>query len=167
MNTFNASHFTDDHKARDYLAKLRWPTGPVCPHCRSQEGAYRLEGEAHRVGLLKCKDCREQFSVTVGTVFERSKIGIAKWLMAVQLMCSSKKGISAHQLGRTLGVSYKTAWFMAHRIRIAMTAEGDLTGTGGGVVEVDETEIGRKPGSRVRAGAGYREMAFALVDHVG
>lgn len=158
---------TDDDAAREHLEAIRWPKGPICPHCGSTEGAYRLEGEAHRTGLLKCKDCREQFSVTVGTVFERSKIGLAKWLMTVHLMISSKKGISSHQLARTLGVSYKTAWFMSHRVRHAMTSTGGLMGTGGGIVEADETYIGRKPGRRVRAGAGHKEMVFALVERGG
>jgi transposase-like protein len=120
MHAFTAPHFTDNNKAREYLEKLRWPTGPVCPHCGSAEGAYALGGKAHRPGLLKCAACREQFSVTVGTVFESSKIGLSKWMLAVHLLCSSKKGISSHQIHRTLGVTYKTAWFITHRIRKAM-----------------------------------------------
>ena len=122
--SLNVGYFHDDDKAREYLESIRWPNGPVCPHCGSTEGAYRLEGKSHRAGLLKCAACREQFSVTVGTVFERSKIPLSKWLMAAYLLCSSKKGISAHQLHRTLGVTYKTAWFLAHRIRHAMSNPG-------------------------------------------
>ena len=167
MATAKTPYFHNDDKARQHLEAIRWPNGPVCPHCGSTDGAYRLEGEAHRPGLLKCKDCREQFSVTVGTVFERSKIGLSKWLFAVHLMCSSKKGISTHQISRTLGVTYKTAWFMTHRIRLAMTAEGGLMGSGGGVVEADETYVGRKPGRKIRQGVGHKEMVFSLVERGG
>jgi transposase-like protein len=164
MNSLNAPHFHDNDAARSYLEGVRWPNGPVCPHCKS-ENEYRLEGEAHRKGLLKCGDCRKQYSVTVGTVFERSKIPLSKWLMAAYLLCSSKKGISAHQLSRTLGVTYKTAWFLAHRIRFAMTdAGGGLMGEGGGGVEADETYIGRKKGMKVRSGGGHKHQVFALVD---
>ena len=147
----NAPHFQDADKAREYLEALRWPNGPVCPHCGSiSHDHYALKGKSHRPGIWKCKDCREQFSVTVGTVFERSKIGINVWLQAVYLLCSSKKGISSHQLHRTLGVTYKTAWFMSHRIREAMAGnDGGLFGSGGGTVESDETFIGTVPAQRI------------------
>jgi transposase-like protein len=168
MHTFNAPHFNDDNKAREYLENLRWPNGLVCPHCGSVEGAYALEGKAHRPGLRKCAACREQFSVTVGTVFERSKIGLSKWLLAVHLLCSSKKGISSHQIHRTLGVTYKTAWFMTHRIRLAMDSNGGLLGSGGGIVEADETYIGRKPGMKKgRGGFGHKNTVLALVERDG
>lgn len=167
----NAPHFHDDDKAREYLESIRWPDGAVCPHCGSIGEHYRLEGKAHRKGLMKCseKDCRKQFSVTVGTVFERSKIGLSKWLAAAYLLCSSKKGVSAHQLHRTLGVTYKTAWFLAHRIRMAMADFGPKTpmGSNGEVVEADETYIGRKPGMKKRAGPGHKEMVFSLVERDG
>jgi transposase-like protein len=148
--SFDAPHFTDEAKAREYLEAIRWPNGPVCPHCGSCDGAYRLEGAAHRPGLLKCKGCREQFSVTVGTVFERSKIPLTKWVLATHLLCSSKKGISSHQIARTLGVTYKTAWFMTHRIREAMkpaTGAGQLGGEGK-TVEADETYLAKSPKTR-------------------
>lgn len=122
------------------LEAIRWPEGAVCPHCQNPE-AYKLAGKATRPGVYKCKACRKQFTVTVGTIFEGSRIKIADWLMAIYLMCSSKKGISAHQLHRTLGITYKTAWFMAHRIRFAMTQE-PLTNLISGTVEVDETYMG-------------------------
>ena len=146
-----APHFADPEAAREYLEAQRWPDGPVCPHCGSEDDAYKLEGKGGekgtkaRPGLYKCKGCRKQFSVTVGTVFHRSKVPLNKWLMAVALLCASKKGISSHQLHRTLGVTYKTAWFMSHRIREAMREEdpGPLGG-GGGVFEIDETFIGGK-----------------------
>src|SRR5216684_106731 len=130
-----APRFTNVDKAREHLESLRWPDGPICPHCGTVSEHYELNGKAHRPGLWKCKDCREQFSVTVGTVFERSKIALNVWLQAVYLLCSSKKGMSSHQLHRTIGVTYKTAWFMTHRIREAMTSNpSGLLGGGGGTV---------------------------------
>jgi transposase-like protein len=129
------------------LESIRWPDGAVCPHCNSKE-AYKLtpkgETKTHtRPGVYKCKVCRKQFTVTVSTIFEGGHIKIANWLMAIYLMCSSKKGISAHQLHRTLGITYKTAWFMAHRIRYAMTQE-PLSGMLSGTIEADEAYIGGK-----------------------
>lgn len=172
MSTLNAPQFRDADKAREYLEALRWPNGPVCPHCGSIGDHYHLEGKSTRPGLWKCKDCREQFTVTVGTVFERSKIGLHVWLQAVYLICTSKKGMSAHQLHRTLGVTYKTAWFMAHRIREAMK-DGDsgLLGGSGAPVEVDETYWGNKKrkgafketGSR-GAGPHHQMKIVALVE---
>jgi len=135
--------FTDKDKAREHLEGLRWPDGPVCPHCESQS-ARKLEGKAHRPGLYQCNSCRDQFTVTVGTVFERSKIPLNKWLLATHLLCASKKGISTHQLHRMLGVTYKTAWFMAHRIREAMKDDGTPLGGKGKIVEADETYWGGK-----------------------
>ena len=142
---FTLPRFTNDDAARKHLESIRWPNGPICPHCGGMERNSRLAGESHRPGLLFCGDCRSQFTVTVGTVFERSKIPLHKWVLATHLMCSAKKGMSAHQLHRTLGVTYKTAWFMAHRIREAMTEKhtGPLGG-GGKIVEADETYWGRK-----------------------
>ena len=135
--------FQDADKAREHLEAQRWPNGPVCPHCGVVNEATKLEGRAHRAGLYQCNACRDQFTATVGTVFERSKVPLNKWLLASYLMASSKKGISAHQIGRTLGVTYKTAWFMCHRIREAMAVEptGPLGGEGK-VVEADETFVG-------------------------
>jgi transposase-like protein len=159
-------HFQDAVKAREYLEAIRWPNGPVCPHCGSVGGHYALQGKAHRPGLWKCHDCREQFSITVGTVFERSKIALHVWLKAVYLLCSSKKGISSHQLHRTLGVTYKTAWFMTHRIREAMRS-GDLSpfGEGGGSVEVDETYIGiDKSKPKPIRGPSQKHKVLSLVD---
>jgi len=134
--------FTDPLAAADYLESLRWPNGPICPHCGNPDRHYKLPNKTRR--LWKCAACRKQFTVTVGTIFERSHIPLNKWLLAFYLLCSSKKGMSAHQLHRMLGVTYKSAWFMAHRIRYAMTQppfSRQLTG----VVEVDETYVGGKP----------------------
>ena len=117
MTDLTSPIFQDADKAREHLEKTRWPNGPVCPHCGVVDEATNVGGKAARAGCYQCNACREQFTVTVGTVFESSKVPLNKWLLATYLMSSSKKGISAHQLHRTLGVTYKTAWFMAHRIR--------------------------------------------------
>jgi transposase-like protein len=141
----NQPEFKSETAARQWLEAVRWPHGPVCPHCGSvSEQHYALKGKAHRPGLWKCKDCREQFSVTVKTVFERSKIKLHVWLQAMQLMSSSKKGISSKQLERMLGVTYQTAWFMSHRIREAMKADGGMFSNGGGTIEADATYVGGK-----------------------
>jgi transposase-like protein len=142
-----APYFADEEKATAFIEKMMWPNGPVCPHCGGTERIYRLEGKAHRKGLWKCGQCRKQFSVKVGTIFEGSHIPLTKWLIAIYQMCNSKKGVSANQLHRSLGISYKSAWYMCHRIRLAMTKEplkGKLGGTGH-AVEIDETYIGGKP----------------------
>ncbi|MDP3611518.1 MAG: IS1595 family transposase, partial [Rubrivivax sp.] len=158
--------FTDEDAAREHLESILWPSGPVCPHCGGTERNSRLNGKAHRAGLLFCGDCRTQFTVTIGTVFERSKVALHKWVYATHLMCASKKGVSAKQMERMLGVSYKTAWFMAHRIREAMNIEptGQMGGDGG-PVEVDETYWGnvgkQKPGAR---GGDHKMKIVSLVD---
>src|SRR5215218_1490656 len=114
--------YSDENKAREHLEKLSWPHGPFCPHCGNTDPARltKLKGKSTRPGVYKCKECRKPFSVTVGTVMERSKIPLGKWLLAMHLMTSSKKGMSAHQLHRMLGMTYEAAWFMAHRLREAM-----------------------------------------------
>jgi transposase-like protein len=172
MCDLNKPKFQDADKAREYLENLRWPNGPVCPHCGNL-GGWPIEGEKSRPGLYKCTayPCRKQFTVTVGTVFERSKIPLNKWLIAVHLMCASKKGVSAHQLHRMLGVTYKTAWFMSHRIREAMTEAPDgLLGSGGGIVEADETFGNeRKPRQQGKKGRGYEHKTkiLSLVERSG
>src|SRR5689334_772064 len=112
--------FTDEAKAREHLEQIRWPDGPVCPHCGSVDKVYRLEGKSHRPGLYHCNNCNGAFTVTTGSVMESSHVPLNKWVLAFRLMASSKKGMSAHQLHRSIGVTYKTAWFMFHRIREAM-----------------------------------------------
>jgi len=114
--------YTDENAAREHLESLRWPNGPICPHCGVVGNAVALNGKSTRPGVYKCRDCRKPFSVTVGTVFERSKIPLNKWLLANHMLTSGKKGTSSHQIHRTLGVTYKTAWFMTHRIREATLA---------------------------------------------
>src|SRR4051812_4191207 len=153
--------FNDEDKARELLEAVRWPNGPYCPHCGAVEGLVKVEGKkrSHRPGLWYCNACKGQFTATVGTVFERSKIPLSKWWLAVYMLASSKKGISTHQLHRSLGVTYKTAWFMTHRIREAMRS-GDLAplGSGGGTVEADETYFGKQANpqpSKQRKGRPY------------
>lgn len=165
----NQPQFQDPEKAREYLEALRWPNGPVCPHCGLRDDHYKLEGKAHRHGLWKCKGCREQFTVTVGTLFADSKVPLNKWLQACYLMASSKKGISSKQLERMLGVSYKTAWFMSHRIREAMASgSGGLLGSGGEPVEVDETYWGNTGKQREGArGYAHKMKVVSLVERNG
>lgn len=142
--------FKDETKAREWLEARVWPKGPICPHCgATDKDVTKLDGDKHRPGLYQCNQCREQFTVTVKTVFERSKIPLTKWLAALFLMTASKKGVSAHQVHRMLGVSYKSTWFMMHRLREAMRSGGlePLGGTGK-VVEVDETYFGNIPESK-------------------
>jgi transposase-like protein len=142
---------TED-QAREVLESIRWPNGIVCPKCGSDKGAYKLTPKAEskkpaREGVYKCKVCRKQFTVTVGTVMERSKIALTDWLYAFHRMCSSKKGISAHQLHRELEISYEAAWFMAHRIRYSMTQE-PMAGLLSGTVEADEMYVGGKESNK-------------------
>lgn len=165
----NQPHFHDADKAREYLEAQVWPNGRVCPHCGAVGDHYELKGKTNRPGLYKCADCREPFTVTVGTVFERSKIGLHVWLQAVYLINSSKKGISAKQLERMLGVTYKTAWLMSHRIREAMTVKPKRKmGGSGQPVEVDETYWGtasKKPqGAR---GYAHKMKVLTLVERNG
>ena len=147
--------YQDADLAREHLEALQWPDGPVCPHCGNVDGTRitKLQGKSTRPGVYKCNECSKPFSVTVGTVFERSHIPLNKWLLAVHLMAASKKGVSAHQLWRMLGFgSYRTAWFMAHRIRKAMedTNPSPLGGEGK-TVEADETFIGNSKATKFKS----------------
>ncbi|MPY74601.1 MAG: IS1595 family transposase [Alphaproteobacteria bacterium] len=158
--------FNDENAAREHLEAILWPNGPHCPHCGEVEKFTKLHGKSHRPGLYVCNSCRGHFTVTVGTVLERSKIPLSKWVLGFHLMASSKKGVSAHQLHRMLGITYKSAWFMAHRIREAMRPVGtpERMGGGGSMVEVDETFIGRKKGKEVRHGYEHKMKVLSLVD---
>lgn len=178
-----ARHLSDADAARAFLEAQRWPDGPVCPFCGVIGEAYRLKAKPNskapvRPGVWKCAGCRKQFTVTVGTIFEDSHIPLNTWLMALHLMCASKKGMSAHQLHRMLGVTYKSAWFMAHRIRWAMTQE-PMASKLSGTIEADETYIGGKrrlgsmavkPGQRAKDYPCVRDTksaVFALVQRDG
>jgi transposase-like protein len=149
MTNFTDPMFSNEDAARAHLEAIRWADGVCCPHCGNAEQSKlrKLEGKSHRPGLWQCNACRQHFTVTVGSVMERSKIPLHKWVFAFHLYASSKKGMSAHQLHRMLGVTYKTAWFMAHRIREAMKEDVASSGPIGGAgktVEADETYIGKK-----------------------
>lgn len=165
MKLTDIANLTEE-SAREYLEKIRWPDGARCPHCGS-DAVTKLQGEKCRPGLYKCrvKGCRKQFTVTVGTIFEDTHLTCKQWVMAFHLMCSSKKGISAHQLHRMLDITYKTAWHLAHRIRYAMKKE-PLAGMLKGRVEVDETYIGGKPrrgGRRSKRGRGTRKTPVVVL----
>lgn len=162
--------FTNEEVARQHFESVVWPNGPVCPHCGVIGNATELKGESTRPGLYKCKDCRKPFTATIGTLYERSHIPLHKWLLATHLMCASKKGMSAHQLWRMLGFgSYKTAWFMCHRIREGMR-ESKLPGSMGGdgkFVEADETFVGGRAKNRAFKAPAPKEAVMALVERGG
>jgi transposase-like protein len=181
MLTLNKVSALTEDEARETIERILWPEGPVCAHCNAKENVTRLQGEAHRPGLFQCNNCHEQFTVTVGTIFEDSHLPLRKWLMAFALLCSAKKGISALQLQRELDIgSYRTAWHLAHRIRHAMSKE-PLAGLLKGTVEADETYVGGKPrkpagpsrgtGEPKRRGGGrstrHRTPVVALVEREG
>ncbi len=147
--------FHNDDAARRYLERIRWPDGVVCPYCGQLEAARPVRGKSMGKGWYYCSDCERKFTVRVGTVYERSHIPLHKWVMAMHLMAASKKGISAHQLHRMLGITYKSAWFMAHRIREAMVdANPQPMGGPGGSVQADETYIGKKEAIRTKTAFG-------------
>lgn len=169
MSVLSRPYFHDEEKAFAYLESVLWADGAVCPHCGALDRLTRVKANPAkriRLGLWRCGHCKGQFTVKVGTVFEHVRIPLNKALQAVYLMTSSKKGISSHQLHRVLEVTYKTAWFLAHRIREAMRS-GDLApfGQGGGAVEVDETYIGKKKGSgNPKGGHAHKMAVLGLVD---
>jgi transposase-like protein len=171
---FTDPRFHDIDKAREYLEAQRWPNGPNCPHCGNADPAKIgvLKGKAHRPGLYQCNECREQFTVTVGSVMERSKIPLNKWLLAMHLMGASKKGMSAHQLHRMLEITYQSAWFLAHRIREAMddpepNKSGGPLGGAGKVVEADETVVGGRAKNRAYRELAPKKMVATLVERGG
>lgn len=161
----SAKHFHDEEAAFTFVESRLWPDGPICPHCGGFERIGRLKGKSTRMGVHKCYQCRKPFTVKVGTVFESSKLPMHIWLQAMFLMCSSKKGISTTELHRILGLSLKTAWFLSHRIREAMTSL-DLTplGANGGIVEVDETYIGFEPGAPVKRAFHHKMKVVTMLD---
>ena len=161
--------FADADKAREHLEAINWPEGPFCPHCGETKNVHRLAGKSTRAGLIQCNSCLKNFTVTVGTVFERSKIALNKWMLATYLLSSSKKGMSAHQIGRMLGVTYKTAWFMCHRIRESMNGTGNDGPFGGenSVVEADETYVGGKARNRAFRSPRAKQAVVALVEREG
>jgi len=180
-SVLDEQHFHDEQVAFAYLEARLWPNGPVCPHCGGVDRVGKLKGKSTRVGVYKCYQCRKPFRVTVGTVFEASHVPVRLWLQCVHLMASSKKGISANQLHRTLGVTLKTAWFMAHRVREAMRVLGmEPMGGEGKVIEADETYFGDmpeasrpklkttgRPYSKRRSGPQHKRAIIALVERGG
>lgn len=167
MSIFSKPYFHDETAAFEHLEEALWNGEPVCPHCGTINNATKLQGQATRVGVWKWKDrhCRKQFTVKVRTVFEHGRIPLNKMLQAVHLMVSSKKGISAHQLHRILEIQYKSAWFLAHRIRKAMR-DGSLApiGGGGGIVDADESFIGREPGKAKKRAYHHKMKVLSLLD---
>src|SRR6266849_448514 len=167
--------YHDENAARSHLESIRWPNGPVCPHCGSVEQIAPLKGKSMGPGWYYCAACKDKFTVRMGAVYERSHIPLHKWLLAFRLMASSKKGISSHQLHRTLGITYKSAWFLAHRIREAM-ADSDPTPMGGDgkIVESDETFLGttgyefnNEKGWTKKRGTGDMKKSLTLVERGG
>ena len=176
MSALSAHYMHDEAAAFAHIEAMLWPHGPVCPGCGVVGNAYELkrvrskpskkhpEGK-ERHGLKKCKDCGKQFTIRIGTIFEDSHIDLHLWLQAIYLMTSSKKGISSNQLHRTLGITLKSAWFLSHRVREAMRDDGTVDfGTDGGIVEVDETFIGRDKDKPIKRGYAHKHKVLALVD---
>lgn len=168
MSILSRPEFHNEEAAYAYVEARIWANGPVCPHCGGVERISKMGGKSTRIGTYKCYQCRKPFTVKIGTIFEASHVPMNLWLQAIYLMCASKKGISSNQLHRTLGVTLKTAWFMSHRIREAMRDDtlGSF-GAGGGVVEADETFIGKdpaKPKSKTARGWAHKMKVLSLVD---
>lgn len=176
MSDLSRPEFHDADKARQWLETELWASGPICPKCGTVNEATQLHGKAHRPGVYKCNACREQFTVTVGTLYERSKVPLNKWLAATHLMMASKKGMSALEIGRLLGLSKKTAWFLCHRIRESMRETTFAAPLGGQnkVVEADESYVGGKEGNKHKSkrqpgmqGGKGKEPVFSLVERDG
>lgn len=166
----NKAIYLNEDAAREYLEHQRWPNGAICPHCESTR-AYKLQARPDskrpvRKGVWKCRTCQKQFTVRIGTIFEDSHIPLYQWVSAFQFLCASKKGMSAHQLHRMLNITYKSAWFMAHRIRYAM-AQPPSADKLQGIIEADETYIGGKAHGKRGRGADNKVPVFALVQRGG
>lgn len=168
MSDLSNPIFHDETAAREWLEARVWPHGPVCPKCGEVGRATLMKGRSHRPGLYQCNACREPFTVTVGTLYDRSKVPLHKWLAATHLLMASKKGMSALQIGRMLALSYKTAWFLMHRIResLKITPSGPLGGQNK-VVEVDETFVGGRAKNRAHREAAEKKAVLSLVERDG
>jgi transposase-like protein len=179
MSVLSRPYFHDEAAAFEHIEAILWPQGPVCHHCGNMERIYALKGVrtkatkknlegVERHGLYKCGECRKQFTVRMGSIFEESHIPLHKWLQAIHLLCSSKKGISSHQLHRVLEITYKSAWFLSHRIREAMRSDNSTPmGGEGKTVEIDETYIGRLAGVPQDRGNRHKNMVLTLVERGG
>ena len=170
QSAFDDPRFNDEAAAFAYVESKLWPDGPVCPHCGNADAQRirKMQGKTTRLGLHICNDCRGQFTVRQGTIFESSHLPLRLWLQVIHLMCASKKGISTNQVQRMLSCSMKTAWFLTHRIREAMK-DGELTPMGGAgtPVEADETFTSRKEGFDIRQGYGHKNAVLTLVERKG
>jgi len=165
MSILSRPEFHDEQAAYDYIESKVWADGPTCPKCGENDRITKMQGKSTRIGTYKCRACRKPFTVKVGTIFESSHVKMHLWLQAIYLMCASKKGISSNQLHRTLGVTLKTAWFMSHRIREAMRDDTLRSfGSGGGMVEVDETYMGKTQGMGKGSHSAKKRKILALVD---
>ena len=168
MSYLSQPHFHNEEAAYAFVESRVWPNGPVCPHCGGTERNKLMGGASTRIGTYKCYDCRKPFTVKVGTIFESSHIPLRLWLQGIYLIAASKKGISANQLHRTLGITLKSAWFMGHRICEAMRDNStDLLGGGGSIVEADETYMASKRGEKAIQGGGHRSKVLSLVSREG
>jgi transposase-like protein len=169
-SAFDDPRFNDEAAAFAYIESKLWPHGPVCPHCGNtdQKRIRKMEGKATRLGLYNCNECKGQFTVRQGTIFEKSHLPLRLWLQVIHLMCASKKGVSTNQVQRMLSCSMKTAWFLTHRIREAMR-DGALSpmGGAGGIVEIDETFFGMKEGETKRRGSAHKNAILTLVERGG
>lgn len=168
-SVLSAPHFQDEGAAFDYVEAHLWPQGPVCPHCGEWERIGRLNGKTTRPGLRKCYACRKPFTVRIGSIFEDSHFPLHLWLQVIHLMCCSKKGISSRQVQRMFQCSMKTAWHLTHRVRLAMTNDGEAGPLGGmgKHVEADEVYYGNKPDRKVRRGTGHKRVIVSLVERGG
>jgi transposase-like protein len=166
MSILSAPYFHNEAAAYEFVEARLWPQGPICPKCGVIGNSHKMQGKSTRPGVYKCRDCRKPYRVTVGTIFEASHIKLNVWLQAIFLVASSKKGMSSNQLHRSLGISLKSAWFMSHRIREAMRSGEFLPefGIKWGVVEADETFVGRDPHKKLARGTAHKYKIFALVD---
>jgi transposase-like protein len=164
-SVFSEIRFHSEEAAYEYVEAILWPGGPVCPHCGASARISKMRGSATRIGLYKCYVCRKQFTVKINSIFEDSHIPLNKWLQALYMVSSSKKGVSCNQLHRTLNISVKSAWFLGHRIREAMRS-GDLApfGANGGSVESDETFLWTEPGKEVKKGYAHKRKILSLID---
>ena len=175
MSVLSRPYFHCEAAALEHVEAMLWSERPHCPHCGNAGKIYELKGVrskpskknpegVERHGLKKCGECRKQFTVRIGTIFEESHIPLHKWLQAIYLLCSSKKGISSHQLARTLEITIKSAWFLSHRIREAMRRDSfSIMGGGGSIVEIDETYIGKRDhlrGAKLKAAAAGTRFRF-------
>jgi transposase-like protein len=167
-SVFSAPHFNDEAAAYAYVEARLWSNGRPCPHCGVFDRSSPLKAKGDRIGLYKCYACRKPFTVKIGTIFEKSHIQMRDWLYAIHMICSSKKGVSANQLHRTLGITLKSAWFMGHRIREALRTGGlSPMGGEGQVVEIDETFIGQKEGAEKRAAYFHKNVVLSLIQRGG